>query len=219
MLNADQQGILWQSCRRKWMNMQLEVPCAFMSDSARAEKDALRDVSPSARQLLCHFHVLQAEWRWLKSAYNSIGKAERRQLMAAFQKDHTKECAAFNEAYQRAHGLGECIPQYAAVIKSITEDLLKLNTSSAVFAYMLRQKAMGRAIRHGKKIRYNQQAWQGADLAYREVRDAFLPADQEQLEKGKQNVDMCSAKVCGMMYLGPNAIKNSNFMETSQLTH
>ncbi|XP_065304103.1 uncharacterized protein [Dermacentor albipictus] len=67
--------------------------------------------------------------------------------------DHKKECAAFNEAYQRAHGLGECIPQYAAVIKSITEDLLKLNTSSAVFAYMLKQKAMGRAIRHGNKIK------------------------------------------------------------------
>ncbi|KAH7965654.1 hypothetical protein HPB49_009334 [Dermacentor silvarum] len=62
-----------------------EAPGAFISDNARAEKDALRDVWPSARQLLCQFHVLQAEWRWLKSAHN-IGKEERRQLMAAFQK-------------------------------------------------------------------------------------------------------------------------------------
>ncbi|XP_049522287.1 uncharacterized protein LOC119449196 [Dermacentor silvarum] len=385
-----------------------EAPGAFMSDNDRAEKDALRDVWPSARQLLCHFRVLQAEWRWLKSAQNNIGKEERRQLMAAFQKilyakdeheletaiaelqsiphmpyvqrvnmflsrqcewvllyragvlargqninnyseasvrilkdvilnrtkaynavaliefvitnweeyfetrllhhahnrepshqigyehllqkmpefppksivveqncyyvpnssgtgtykvladiglcscttgrqgafckhqaavqqafggafpnspeltaadcielgqlalgehctaagffmpltahdaavapsseheaepstsyneggqeertsstepetqdlgqihlDHKEVCAAFNEAYQHAHGLGESIPEYAAVVKSITEDLLKLNTSSAVFEYMLRQKAIGRAMRHGKKI-------------------------------------------------------------------
>ncbi|XP_037501563.1 uncharacterized protein LOC119375459 [Rhipicephalus sanguineus] len=40
-----------------------QAPHVFMTDNSRPEKDALRSVWPSAQQLLCHFHVLQAEWR------------------------------------------------------------------------------------------------------------------------------------------------------------
>ncbi|KAL3221122.1 hypothetical protein MRX96_029633 [Rhipicephalus microplus] len=36
-----------------------------MSDNSSAEKAALQQTWPSARQLLCHFHVAQAECRWL----------------------------------------------------------------------------------------------------------------------------------------------------------
>ncbi|XP_070382506.1 uncharacterized protein [Dermacentor albipictus] len=57
-----------------------------MTDNSRAEKDALCDVWPSATQLLCIFHVLQAEWRWLLAAHNKIPKDDRRHLMASFQK-------------------------------------------------------------------------------------------------------------------------------------
>lgn len=63
----------------------LQGPRVFMTDNSRAEKDALTEVWPSSRQLLCHFHVLQAEWRWLTSG-NNAAKDERQQLMAAFQK-------------------------------------------------------------------------------------------------------------------------------------
>ncbi|KAH7981277.1 hypothetical protein HPB49_022884 [Dermacentor silvarum] len=62
------------------------APVAFMTDNSRAEKDALCDVWPSATQLLCIFHVLQAEWRWLLAAHNKIAKDDRRHLMASFQK-------------------------------------------------------------------------------------------------------------------------------------
>ncbi|XP_077521465.1 uncharacterized protein LOC144132731 [Amblyomma americanum] len=57
-----------------------------MTDNSRPEKDALHETWPSARQLLCHFHVLQAEWRWLTSTKNQAAKEERRHLMRAFQK-------------------------------------------------------------------------------------------------------------------------------------
>ncbi|KAM7307478.1 hypothetical protein ISCGN_011114 [Ixodes scapularis] len=41
------------------------APEAFMTDNASAEKAALRTTWPEAVQLLCHFHVAQAKWRWL----------------------------------------------------------------------------------------------------------------------------------------------------------
>lgn len=63
----------------------LQEPGVFMTDNSRAEEDALRAVWPSLRQLLCHFHSLQAEWRWLTTGHNAA-KNERPQLMAAFQK-------------------------------------------------------------------------------------------------------------------------------------
>ncbi|KAH9367268.1 hypothetical protein HPB48_013609 [Haemaphysalis longicornis] len=62
-----------------------EAPSAFMSDNSSAEKRALSEVWPGARQLLCHFHVLQAEWRWLTSTASKVPKDQRQQCIAAFQ--------------------------------------------------------------------------------------------------------------------------------------
>ncbi|KAM7281213.1 uncharacterized protein ISCGN_005764, partial [Ixodes scapularis] len=62
------------------------APQGFMTDNASAEKAALRTTWPEAIQLLCHFHVAQAEWRWLFAAVNQVGRDERRDLMSAFQK-------------------------------------------------------------------------------------------------------------------------------------
>ncbi|KAM7306984.1 hypothetical protein ISCGN_010620 [Ixodes scapularis] len=62
-----------------------QTPAAFMTDNSSAEKAALRTTWPGATQLLCHFHVAQAEWRWLTSKENGVDKKERRQLMSAFQ--------------------------------------------------------------------------------------------------------------------------------------
>ncbi|KAL3189141.1 hypothetical protein MRX96_003276 [Rhipicephalus microplus] len=56
-----------------------------MSDNSSAEKAALQQTWPSARQLLCHFHVAQAEWRWLTTSHNSVDKDQRRRFMPAFQ--------------------------------------------------------------------------------------------------------------------------------------
>ncbi|XP_077505993.1 uncharacterized protein LOC144115466 [Amblyomma americanum] len=63
-----------------------KAPAVFMTDNSRPEKDALQATWPSAHQLLCHFHVLQAEWRWLTSTPSNVPKDKRQQFMAAFQK-------------------------------------------------------------------------------------------------------------------------------------
>ncbi|XP_064468457.1 uncharacterized protein LOC135379136 [Ornithodoros turicata] len=57
-----------------------------MTDDSAAERAALQATWPSSTCLLCHFHVAQAEWRWLMSAKNKVNPAERRPLMSAFQK-------------------------------------------------------------------------------------------------------------------------------------
>ncbi|KAG0444722.1 hypothetical protein HPB47_013458 [Ixodes persulcatus] len=62
------------------------APQTFMSDNSAAEKAALQATWPEANQLLCHFHVAQAEWRWLQAARNNVSRDERRELMIAFQK-------------------------------------------------------------------------------------------------------------------------------------
>lgn len=56
-----------------------------MTDNSAAEKAALTATWPEGRQLLCHFHVAQAEWRWLTAARNNIEKDQRRVLMTKFQ--------------------------------------------------------------------------------------------------------------------------------------
>ncbi|KAL3193814.1 hypothetical protein MRX96_000107 [Rhipicephalus microplus] len=56
-----------------------------MSDNSSAEKAALQQTWSSARQLLCHFHVAQAEWRWLTTSHKSVDKDQRRRFMSAFQ--------------------------------------------------------------------------------------------------------------------------------------
>ncbi|KAH6944155.1 hypothetical protein HPB50_002086 [Hyalomma asiaticum] len=61
------------------------APRVFMTDNSSAEKAALGHTWPSARQLLCHFHVAQAEWRWLTAAKNNVHKDQRRGFMDAFQ--------------------------------------------------------------------------------------------------------------------------------------
>ncbi|XP_077544680.1 uncharacterized protein LOC144157796 [Haemaphysalis longicornis] len=64
-----------------------QAPAAFMTDNSQAEKGALKDTWALARQqLLCHFHVLQAEWRWLTATTNQVPQDQRQPMMAAFKK-------------------------------------------------------------------------------------------------------------------------------------
>ena len=57
-----------------------------MTDDSAAMKRALAMVWPTTRQLLCHFHVCQAEWRWLTAKVNNIPSTERQELMKGFRK-------------------------------------------------------------------------------------------------------------------------------------
>lgn len=57
-----------------------------MTDDSTAEKAALAKVWPEAKQLLCHFHVAQSEWRWLWASKNKVPQSNRRQYMLLFQK-------------------------------------------------------------------------------------------------------------------------------------
>ena len=53
-------------------------PSLFMTDDADAEINALHDVWPDAKLLLCAWHVLNAVWRWLWDSNHQIKKdAER----------------------------------------------------------------------------------------------------------------------------------------------
>jgi len=56
-----------------------------MTDNSAAEKGALLLVWATARQLLCHFHVGQAEWDWLLTGKNGISSEDRRPLMNKFR--------------------------------------------------------------------------------------------------------------------------------------
>lgn len=60
-----------------------QAPEAFMTDHSSAEKAALQATWPEGTQLLCQFHVAQAEWRWIMS---NVEQDKRRTLMVAFQK-------------------------------------------------------------------------------------------------------------------------------------
>ncbi|KAH8021050.1 hypothetical protein HPB51_012334 [Rhipicephalus microplus] len=59
------------------------APQVLMSDNSSAEKTALQQTWPSARQLLCHFHVEQAEWRWLTTSHNSVMYADTAEKLEA----------------------------------------------------------------------------------------------------------------------------------------
>ncbi|XP_064475738.1 uncharacterized protein LOC135389633 [Ornithodoros turicata] len=63
-----------------------------MTDNSSAEKDALCMVWPQATQLLCHFHVLQAEWRWLTSTKNGVPREDRQKLMSSFKQILYADC-------------------------------------------------------------------------------------------------------------------------------
>jgi hypothetical protein len=54
-----------------------------MSDDSRAERNALRTTWPTSKLLLCQFHILMNEWKWLMS---NEAKDLRQGLMQNFKK-------------------------------------------------------------------------------------------------------------------------------------
>lgn len=60
-----------------------KAPEIVITDDSSAERNALRAVWPSASLLLCIYHVLQSEWRWLLSHEK---QDIRQEIMGKFQK-------------------------------------------------------------------------------------------------------------------------------------
>lgn len=60
-------------------------PSIFMTDDKKTERSSLHSVWPDASLLLCHFHILQAVWRWLQKGKNAILKADRISLYRSFK--------------------------------------------------------------------------------------------------------------------------------------
>ncbi|KAK3907383.1 PTS system glucose-specific EIICBA component, partial [Frankliniella fusca] len=58
-----------------------EAPGIFMTDNSSAEKGALLNVWPTALQYLCHFHIGQSEWRWLRDSKHHVPQDSQQKLM------------------------------------------------------------------------------------------------------------------------------------------
>ena len=56
-------------------------PDCVVTDDSEAERAALRQIWPNAKQFLCVFHVLQAAWRWLWLAKHKIPLQHRKPLI------------------------------------------------------------------------------------------------------------------------------------------
>jgi len=69
-----------------WCSVAFQYPEVFMTDNCDKEKGALQEIWPNAHQYLCHFHIMQAEWRWLCDSKNAVLQEKRQELMRLFQK-------------------------------------------------------------------------------------------------------------------------------------
>lgn len=56
-------------------------PQLFITDDSEAEKNALANIWPEAKQLLCIFHCLQCWWKWLWDNTHGISKEDRQPIM------------------------------------------------------------------------------------------------------------------------------------------
>ena len=55
-----------------------------MTDDSKAEKNALSHLWGNSTQLLCHFHVAQAEWRWIHCS-TEIPQVMKTEVMKHFK--------------------------------------------------------------------------------------------------------------------------------------
>ncbi|XP_071959838.1 uncharacterized protein [Antedon mediterranea] len=60
-------------------------PGIFMTDDCTSLRLALHEVYPNSVLLLCHFHLLQAMWRWLWDSKHKIDKNDRPHLLNIFK--------------------------------------------------------------------------------------------------------------------------------------
>ena len=60
-------------------------PEVFMTDNCSELRQALYEVFPESRCLLCIFHILQQVWRWLFEKKHGISEHDRLQIMKSFR--------------------------------------------------------------------------------------------------------------------------------------
>lgn len=61
-------------------------PVVGLTDDSSEERNSLRTVWPLMVLLLCHFHILQANWQWIYSAQNHIEKNDKPKLLQMMRK-------------------------------------------------------------------------------------------------------------------------------------
>lgn len=76
---------IFSSFRSLWGETILTKIVNFMTDDSSALKNGLKDIFPTIKQLLCHFHLMQALWRWLFNAKNNISPDHRIHLLNLFR--------------------------------------------------------------------------------------------------------------------------------------
>ncbi|XP_059489178.1 uncharacterized protein LOC132204967 isoform X1 [Neocloeon triangulifer] len=87
-----------------------EAPSVVMTDDSSAERKAVESVWPTARRLLCVFHVLSAEWKWLLSNCN---KNDRQKLMNLYYKAvYANTLEEFESASESILAQNEAHPKY-----------------------------------------------------------------------------------------------------------
>lgn len=100
--NEDQYLKVFSMLSKQWSDLHDIHIENFMTDDSDAMRNALRSVFPSVTLLLCHFHVLQAVWRWLFNTKNNIRQQDRKLLISLFKnilysKFESEFIAAVNE--------------------------------------------------------------------------------------------------------------------------
>ncbi|KAH7936586.1 hypothetical protein HPB49_001562 [Dermacentor silvarum] len=139
----------------------LSYPQAFMTDNSAAEKAALQAVRPQGTQLLCFFHVAQAEWRWLTAARNNIGKEQRRSLMSAFRHDVDNNLEALFEQMRQIHAEEKGNETYRRHLLSGTKRLKRLQELKRGLGVMMAMDAaLGLELRRGRCIKCSPQQLQ-----------------------------------------------------------
>ena len=72
-----------------------------MTDNCDELRSAIREIWPSARLLLCIFHILQQVRRWLYDKHHGVNKYDRVEIMKLFRKlVHADTVTSFEVAAQ-----------------------------------------------------------------------------------------------------------------------
>lgn len=115
-------------------------PNIIITDNSTPEINALKNVFPSAKLLLCKFHVLQAVMRFMWDSKNGVNKNDRTQICALFHKAlNTLEVNDFLEQFDYILNL-KCVLTNKKVYQ-----YLKIQKSSAhTWAMCYRQNTLTR---------------------------------------------------------------------------
>ena len=97
-------------------------PSVFVTDDSAAERGGLQSVWPDAVQVFCHFHVMQAVWRWLWNAAHGISKDDRKELMQGFRKVlYAVDRVDAGTLYQELLQLAEDYPNFMEYVEGLWE--------------------------------------------------------------------------------------------------